>query len=418
MSTKMGQSLKQLSLMEQEKLSMNKILKVGLVTKFPQEHYSRKFVRGFYNLPVVFHIFSRKNEQNPPETNTKVVPCWTSYLYPIQILLPSIKQRVHIVHIQHEFNMFGNTFTIFFSPILSLLVKYFARKPCITTLHTILDPEWITHKFIKEMYGKLGSIIPPLIVKIGLYYVYYFTCRFSDAIIVHSPSHIFVLQKYGVDKRKILFIPHGVETAFNNYDANLKNKWYKVIQGNKVVLFFGYIVPRKGLEVLLDAFKKVLEKEKHTKLILAGGIRKEYVWYYKQLKEKINHDNLSSCVLFTGYISTKEIPILYSLSDILVLPYTYPVGNSSPAMYAIQFEKPLVATTIFPFIDEFKNGVDALLVKPFDSSELADAIIGLLQNDEFRRKLSENIKRKKINRDWNSIAKIVFEKIYLKIIHF
>jgi len=105
--------------------------------------------------------------------------------------------------------MFGNTFTILFSPILLLLVKYLARKPCITTLHTILDPELITRKFIKEMYGKIGSIIPPLIVKIGLYYVYNFTCRFSDVIIVHSLSHVFVLQKYGVNKRKILFVPHG-----------------------------------------------------------------------------------------------------------------------------------------------------------------------------------------------------------------
>jgi glycosyltransferase involved in cell wall biosynthesis len=393
---------------------MNKILKIGLVTKFPQEHYSRKFVRGFYNLPIFFYILSRKNEQNPPEINTKVVSCWTSYLYPIQIPLSSIKQRVHIVHIQHEFNMFGNTFTILFSPILLLLVKYLARKPCITTLHTILDPEWITRKFIKEMYGKMGSIIPPLIVKIGLYYVYNFTCRFSDMVIVHSLSHVLVLQKYGVDKRKILFVPHGVEITFNNYDSSLRNKWYKIIQDNKVVLFFGYIVPRKGLEVLLDAFKKVLEKEKNVRLILAGGIRNEYVWYYKRLKEKINHDNLSSYVLFTGYISTKEIPILYSLADILVLPYTYPVGNSSPAMYAIQFEKPLVATTIFPFIDEFKNEVDALLVKPFDSSELANAIIKLLQNDELRHKLSENIKRKKNNRYWNSIAQILFEKAYLK----
>ena len=68
----------------------------------------------------------------------------------------------------------------------------------------------------------------------------------------------------------------------------------------------------------------------------------------------------------------------------------------------------------FPFIDEFKNGVDALLVKPFDSSELANAIIKLLQNDELKHKLSENIKRKKNNRDWNSIAQILFEKAYLK----
>jgi glycosyltransferase involved in cell wall biosynthesis len=86
-------------------------------------------------------------------------------------------------------------------------------------------------------------------------------------------------------------------------------------------------------------------------------------------------------------------------------------------MYAIQFEKPLVATTVFPFVDEFKSGVDALLVKPFNSGELADAIIKLLQNDELRYKLSENIKRKKNGRDWNSIAKIVFEKVYLKMLH-
>jgi glycosyltransferase involved in cell wall biosynthesis len=405
--------------METEKtIYIKRILKIGIVTKFPQEHYSRKFVRGFYNLPIIFYVFSKKGEWNFPEKNTKVLSCWTSYFYHVQIVLTSIRQRVDIIHIQHEFNMFGSTLTILFSPILLLLVKYIVKKPCVTTLHTVLDPEWITRKFIKEMYGKLSFMVPLFIVKIALFYVYYFTSQFSDVIIVHSISHIPILQKYGVDKRKIFFVPHGIETTtFNDYDVNLEKKWRKPIQGYKIVLFFGYIVPRKGLEVLLDAFKKVLEKENRSKLILAGGIRKEYIWYYKQLKEKINRDNLSSSVLFTGYIPTREIPVLYSLSDVLVLPYTYPVGNSSPAMYAIQFEKPLVATTVFPFVDEFKSGVDALLVKPFNSSELADAIIKLLQNNELRYKLSENIKRKKNGRDWNSIAKIVFEKVYLKILH-
>jgi glycosyltransferase involved in cell wall biosynthesis len=394
------------------------MLRVGIVTRFPQEHYSRKFVRGFYNLPITFLVICKKGEKEVPEDNSIMVPCWTPYFYPVQVALSSIKLRVNIIHIQHEFNMFGNIYTILLSPILLFLLKYFSRKRCVITLHTVLDPTLITHKFIREMYGKLGFLVSLILVRIVLFYVYHTVCRFSDVIIVHSPSHILVLQKYGVDKKKILYIPHGIDTTINNYNLKSENKWNKSFMGNKVILFFGFIAPRKGLEILIDALKKILEREKDAKLILAGGIRNEHVRYYKKLKSMIDRDGLSSSVFFTGYIPTEEIPALFTRADVVVLPYTYPVGNSSPAMYAIQFEKPLVATSIFPFIDEFKNGVDAILVKPFDSSELADAIIGLLQNDEFRRKLSEKIKKRKFNRDWNSIAKIVFEKVYLKIIHF
>jgi phosphatidylinositol alpha-mannosyltransferase len=201
------------------------------------------------------------------------------------------------------------------------------------------------------------------------------------------------------------------------YKESEKSRWYKIANGKRVVLFFGFIAPRKGLDVLISAFSKVLLREKNVVLILAGGIRKEYLWYYRWLKKEIKKHYLSQYVLFTGYVPSEEIAQLYSMADVIVLPYTYPVGNSSPAMYAIQFEKPIIATAIFPFIDEFKNNVDAILIEPFNSEDLASAIIELLQNNELRFNLSKNIKKKKINRDWKSIAEVVFKKVYMEVGH-
>jgi hypothetical protein len=39
------------------------VLTIGIITKFSPEHYSRKFVRGFLDLPVTFYVFHKKEKK-------------------------------------------------------------------------------------------------------------------------------------------------------------------------------------------------------------------------------------------------------------------------------------------------------------------------------------------------------------------
>ena len=96
----------------------------------------------------------------------------------------------------------------------------------------------------------------------------------------------------------------------------------------------------------------------------------------------------------------------------LVLPYLYPVGNSSPAMYAIQFSKPLITSNIYPFSDEFKTEENALIVESNNKEQLVKAINRVLEDKELKRMLQEGISKKKYKRDWGSIDEYILNKVY------
>lgn len=133
--------------------------------------------------------------------------------------------------------------------------------------------------------------------------------KYADEIIVLSKKvQEYFLQTYN---RKTQFIPNGViNPEFRA--AKMITKLYN-LKKDSYLLFVGRLVPEKGIQYLLRAFKKV---KTDKKLVIAGGSSNSKE-FEKELKEYAKNDIR---IIFTGFVCKSLLSELYSNAYIYILP--------------------------------------------------------------------------------------------------
>lgn len=151
------------------------------------------------------------------------------------------------------------------------------------------------------------------------------------------------------------------------------------LSGKFVVTAFGFIVPRRGYEILLDALKFLPED---TLLVFAGGPHPlDRTGYYSKLLARIAESPRRNQVYVTGYLPDDEVDLWLSASDVIVAPFRYLSGSAS-LMRAIAHGKPIVASNLPP-LKELADLSGALVLVPIDDpTAFAEAIKSLKKPTE------------------------------------
>ncbi|HEB78835.1 MAG TPA: glycosyltransferase, partial [Methylothermaceae bacterium] len=168
-----------------------------------------------------------------------------------------------IVHVQHEFGLYGAHFGI---NILPVIVKFrLIGVPVVTTLHTVYEHPERCHRVIIE------NILAN-----------------SDRIIVHQQYQLETLRRLFPEQyiRNVAVIPHGARLVEPVPDAKAK---LGLPQDKKIILMIGYFRPSKNFELIIDLLPQILRRYPGALLVLAGKIRnQEYAEYRNQLFEHIS----------------------------------------------------------------------------------------------------------------------------------
>ena len=133
--------------------------------------------------------------------------------------------------------------------------------------------------------------------------------KYADEIIVLSKG----VQDYFRDTygRETKFIPNGVNRP-KNYSADLITKKFG-LKKDSYILFLGRLVPEKGVQYLIKAFKDV---KTNKKLVIAGG-SSDTDSFIKELKTLAKNDDR---IIFTGFVQGQILDELYSNAYIYTLP--------------------------------------------------------------------------------------------------
>lgn len=123
---------------------------------------------------------------------------------------------------------------------------------------------------------------------------------------------------YHISKNKIQMINNGIKDIyqeFNETNKKLLREKYNFSTQDKLVLFVGRIQQLKGIEILIEAIKPLLKKDKNIHLLLVGSgdekeLKKSIIGYWKQLH-------------FVGVLNRKEVYELYQMVDVGVVPSLY-----------------------------------------------------------------------------------------------
>lgn len=218
--------------------------------------------------------------------------------------------------------------------------------------------------------------------------------RKADYIIVLTQKFSNIIQdKYGINKDRVIFIPHGRYSFYKKYKPEQPYQY----NGKVNFLFFGRIEKYKGLTVLGQAYKSIKDKYDDVSLVIAGnGDFSEYKDQYSKLK---NVD------LIIRYIRDEEVGSFF-LEDsvIVVLPYT-DATQSGVIPISMEYGCPVIASCTGGLSEQIDDGNTGILVQPNDVNSLAKAMEMIYLDKDLRRSISDNEKAKLREFDWDVLSK-------------
>ncbi len=353
--------------------------------------------------------------------NVKYERVWKKgldFLSPFKILHRIFKKNCRVVHLQHEWLIFGSLPANLIYAFMLYFLKLLGKKTLVT-FHTIFDLNRLTEDTLKTF-----NIAYPLkLVKTVIKILTKLYAEASTAIIVHNEHMKKTLVKlYKVSPNKVVVIPHFVKKLPKVRRDEAKKKLG--LQGKTITLLFGLIRKGKGYEYVIKAFQKVKEKNPNSILLIVGAVQTgELYWgeqYLKKLKQLVKKLELENYVRFlTRYVPDEEVPIFLSAADLLVLPYEKGKSYYSASgilHLAMNFGTPVIAAKTLQFseiIDE-ENGK---LVEPENIENLANTIIELLEDRKRRLRYSENLRKLAKERTVEKCAEKHW-KLYQKLIKY
>jgi len=288
---------------------------------------------------------------------------------------------VDIVCLQHEFGIFGGSMGIYITDLLRDLAK-----PVVTTVHTVLpDPTPERRETLVEV------------------------ADLSDALIVMSQKSIEFLERYyGIPPDKIYLIHHGVpDQPFTDPDGH-KAAWG--LQGKTVLLTFGLIAAKKGLEYMIEAMPRVVERFPDAVYVILGAThppakKKEGEKYRFYLKRRVHDLGMEDHVLFyERFVTLEELTEFLASADIYVTPYLEEGQIVSGTLaYAMGLGKPIVSTPYY-YAQELLADGRGVLADFRDSESLASAVTGLLEDPGRLRGMREKAYEFGRSMTWPKVA--------------
>lgn len=145
-----------------------------------------------------------------------------------------------------------------------------------------------------------------------------------------------------------IMIPHPVYDQFGPPVPRDKACEKLQLPSDKILLlFFGFIRPYKGLDVLLEALPSLLQKKSQIHLVIAG----ECFGSFQMYQDIIDRLNLAPYLtLHQHYIPSSDIPTYFGACDLLVMPYRHMTNSGIENIGHIYARKSLLTLGASPEI--------------------------------------------------------------------
>ena len=198
--------------------------------------------------------------------------------------------------------------------------------------------------------------------------------EYADIVICVSQAVKDKLKQYGVNPEKLCIVYNGVnEKIFHPccFKRDMKR-----------VVFAGAVIPKKGIDTLLLAFKKVKEKIPDAKLIICGSGEFYGRKTYQPDKSLIPQDG---SVKFLGEISQKELAKEFSKSALAVFPSSKKLGTESFGKVSIEAQAcgcPAIISDNGGLPETVVDGVTGKIFPSDDFCTFASVITELLSTPE------------------------------------
>jgi len=261
------------------------------------------------------------------------------------------------VMMEFEFGIFGGNCGEYVIAFVKAI-----KKPVIITCHTIPEDPGSTY----------GNVLRKLCLLV------------SGVVVMMEQSEKKLVADYGVERKKIVVIPHGTpDLPFTTADRFKKNKG---LGGRFVLGNINLVSENKGLEYTIEAVAKVAEVIPEVLYLAIGqthpGILADVGEKYRNfLKQRVKELGIQKNVRFVNeYVSLENLVVWLQTMDVYITPYLDPQQSSSGALaYALGAGKSCIST-LYSYAEEVLAKGRGVLVPFRDSQAIAKAVIDLYEN--------------------------------------
>ncbi len=370
-------------------------MKIGIDARFYDEsgvgRYLRNLIHQLKNLDKKnqYFIFLLEKDFEKFE-NTKnftgVSANFTWYGFAEQFKLPSLLNRfkLDLVHFPH-FN-----------------VPIFYTGKFVVTIHDLIH---------QHFQMRRATTLAPLIYKakqIGYKTVFKNAVSKSQKILVPSEYVKNLLkEEWNVKDEKIVVTYEAVDdkihTLINKINSNQINSVMKKFNIKPPYIFYvGNAHLHKNVEGLIKAFINLRKQYQYLTLVLSG--QDHYFW--QRIKKEFQHKDL----IFTGFVSDKELGTLYKNAEAFILP-SLEEGFGIPLLEAMACGVPVVSSDAGSLPEVGEDA--AIYFNAKDQQDIENKINQVLKSERLRQDLILKGKKRVLNFSWEVLAKKTLE-IYLQ----
>jgi phosphatidylinositol alpha-mannosyltransferase len=280
------------------------------------------------------------------------------YLSQIRALLE--RERFDVLHFHEPF-----------VPLLSLFLLRESRSVNVATFHAYAG--WSTsYEFGRRFLGGYAR-------------------RLHGRIAVSAAARHFIDRYFPGDYK---LIPNGVDlTRYESLEPI--ERWR---DGTANILFVGRFEQRKGLLVLLKAFRVLRRAGHDCRLIVVGSGPQE-----REVRRYIATRGLKGVELL-GRVGDTEKARLFATADVFVSPATGQESFGIVLLEAMAAGTPIVCSDIHGYKGVVRRGEQALLVPPRDHHALVSAISRLLDDPALRVTMGAAGRERAQQFSWPSIT--------------
>jgi glycosyltransferase involved in cell wall biosynthesis len=168
---------------------------------------------------------------------------------------------------------------------------------------------------------------------------------------------------------------------------------------DRYILFVGTIQPRKDLDVVVEAYRRLVASgEDETHLVLAGQLG----WGYRELLQRLAAPEFRERVHLPGYVSSDDLPALYAGAALFVYPSRVE-GFGFPPLEAMATGTPVIASDTSSLAENLSGAAE--LVRVADAEAWFGALERLLDDVGLQERLRESGLRRAKEFTWERTAR-------------
>ena len=206
----------------------------------------------------------------------------------------------------------------------------------------------------------------------------------------------------GVAPERITVIPNAVDASAFKFgvDADPELRRTLGLEGKTVLGFAGSFYGYEGLDLLLEAARRMRPRHPELRVLMVGGGPQE-----ARLKQQVVDAGLQDCVVFTGRVPHAQVQRYYELIDVLAYPrlpirLTELVTPLKP-LEAMAQGRMFVASDVGGHRELIRHGETGFLFKAGDAAALEQAIESVLSQREHWPRIKAQARRfVEVERTW------------------